>query len=84
MTPLTPRQLEILARLADPDEPTYRSVAHDLGVAESTIRNQVETAHQRLEVHTTAGAWARLGWLVAPTPDEARAMGVDARFTVDP
>lgn len=80
MIVLTPRQLEVLARLAGSDEPTYASAAHDLGIAEATVRNHVSVALARLGVRSTAGAWVRLGWLVAPSSEEARAMGVDSRF----
>lgn len=77
MTPLTPRQLEVLARLAGPGAPSRREVANAMGVTEHTIKNHISNAFARLGVESLVGAWQKLGWLVAPSVEVAREMGVD-------
>jgi DNA-binding CsgD family transcriptional regulator len=53
---LTPRQLELLRRVARGD--TNRQVAHDLGVSEGTVRKHLENIYRRLEVQSRTEAVA--------------------------
>lgn len=53
---LTPRQFEILSLLADHPDMTTFEVALRLGVAHSTVRNQLSQAYWRLGVRTRAAA----------------------------
>lgn len=57
---LTPRQLEILSLLTTHPDMTTFEVALRLGVAHSTVRNQLSQAYGRLGVSTRAAAIARL------------------------
>ncbi len=60
---LTPRQLELLRRVARGD--TNRQVARDLGLSEATVRKHLENIYARLEVHSRTEALARVGPLLA-------------------
>lgn len=65
---LTPRQLEILARLADGQSPD--AIARSLGVSRVTVRNHVQAAMERLGARTRLEAAmiaARTGLLSVPT-----------------
>lgn len=57
--PLTPRQVELLRRVARGD--TNRRVARDLGLSEATVRKHLENIYARLDVHSRTEALARVG-----------------------
>ena len=59
---LTPRQLELLRRVARGD--TNRRLARDLGVSEGTVRKHLENIYARLDVHSRTEALARAGDLL--------------------
>lgn len=54
---LTPRQLELLRRVARGD--TNRRIARDLGLSEATVRKHLENTYARLHVHSRTEALAR-------------------------
>jgi DNA-binding CsgD family transcriptional regulator len=56
-TPLTRRELQILARLFDVDEPTQERAARDLGMSVSGLRDALRRAFAKLAVHTLLGAY---------------------------
>ncbi|HYO20526.1 MAG TPA: LuxR C-terminal-related transcriptional regulator [Dermatophilaceae bacterium] len=60
---LTPRQLELLRRVAVGD--TNRQVGRDLGLSEGTVRKHMEDIYARLEVHSRTEALTKVGYLVA-------------------
>jgi len=60
--PLTPRQLELLRRVARGD--TNRRIARDLGLSEATVRKHLENTYARLQVHSRTEALARVGPLL--------------------
>jgi DNA-binding CsgD family transcriptional regulator len=53
---LTPRQVELLRRLARGD--TNRQLARDLGLSEATVRKHLENIYTRLHVHSRTEALA--------------------------
>jgi DNA-binding CsgD family transcriptional regulator len=55
---LTPRQLELLRRVAVGD--TNRQVARDLGLSEGTVRKHLEHIYARLGVHSRTEAVAQI------------------------
>lgn len=57
--PLTPRQVELLRRVARGD--TNRRVARDLGLSEATVRKHLENIYARLDVHSRTEALAKVG-----------------------
>ena len=59
---LTPRQTELLSRVARGD--TNRQAARDLGVSEGTVRKHLEKIYARLDVHSRTEALARAGDLL--------------------
>lgn len=59
---LTPRQVELLRRVARGD--TNRRLARDLGVSEGTVRKHLENIYARLDVHSRTEALARAGYLL--------------------
>lgn len=59
---LTPRQLQLLRRVAIGD--TNRQVARDLGLSEATVRKHLENVYARLGVHSRTEALARTGTLL--------------------
>ncbi len=59
---LTPRQLELMRRVARGD--TNRRIARDLGLSEATVRKHLENAYARLDVHSRTEALARVGPLL--------------------
>jgi len=52
--PLTPRELELLARLADGH--SYQSSASGLGITVNTVRNHIRSIYEKLQVHTQTEA----------------------------
>lgn len=60
---LTPRQLEILTLCASHPDNSAEQIAAQLGIAGSTVRNQLSDAYERLQVHTKAAAIARARYL---------------------
>lgn len=63
--PLTPRQAEVLALLAEGY--TTQQIATRLYIAPATVRNHVQEIMERLDVHTRLAAVARANGL--PTSD---------------
>jgi DNA-binding CsgD family transcriptional regulator len=59
---LTPRQLELLRRVARGD--TNRQIARGLGLSEATVRKHLENIYARLDVHSRTEALARVGLLL--------------------
>lgn len=59
---LTPRQVELLRRLARGD--TNRQLARDIGLSEATVRKHLENVYSRLDVHSRTEAVARAGSLL--------------------
>lgn len=59
---LTPRQVELLRRVARGD--TNRQLARDLGLSEGTVRKHLENIYARLDVHSRTEALARVGDLI--------------------
>lgn len=59
---LTPRQVELLRRLAR--GATNRQLARDLGLSEATVRKHLENAYARLDVHSRTEALARVSSLL--------------------
>ncbi len=55
---LTPRQLQLLRRVADGH--TNRQIARDLGLSEGTVRKHLEHIYARLEVGSRTEALARM------------------------
>ena len=53
--PLTPRERELILRCSEPGA-TQESVAEELGLAVSTVRNTLRGAYRALGVHTLAQA----------------------------
>ena len=60
---LTPRQLELLRRVATGD--TNRQAARDLGLSEATVRKHLENIYTRLDVHSRTEALTKVGHLLA-------------------
>lgn len=56
---LTPRQVELMARVARGE--TNRRIARDLGLSEATVRKHLENVYARLDVHSRTEALARIG-----------------------
>lgn len=52
--PLTPRELELLARLSDGH--SYQSSASGLGITVNTVRNHIRSIYEKLHVHTQTEA----------------------------
>jgi len=52
--PLTPREIELLALLADGN--SYQSSASDLGISANTVRNFIRSIYEKLQVHTQTEA----------------------------
>jgi DNA-binding CsgD family transcriptional regulator len=71
VNPLTPRQAQILARLAT--GMTMREIAAELGISVSTVKNHLAVIYRTLGVHNSAGAFTKMGWIKteadAPPPD---------------
>lgn len=61
---LTPAELETL-RLASSGR-GYKAIAIDAGVSEQTIKNQLASARDKLNVNSTIAAFVAVGWLRAP------------------
>lgn len=59
---LTPRQLQLLRRVAIGD--TNRQIARDLGLSEATVRKHLENVYARLGVHSRTEALAHTGSLL--------------------
>jgi DNA-binding CsgD family transcriptional regulator len=59
---LTPRQLQLLRRVAIGD--TNRQIARDLGLSEATVRKHLENVYARLGVHSRTEALASTGSLL--------------------
>jgi DNA-binding CsgD family transcriptional regulator len=59
---LTPRQVELLRRLARGH--TNRRLARDLGLSEATVRKHLENIYARLDVHSRTEALARAATLL--------------------
>jgi DNA-binding NarL/FixJ family response regulator len=57
---LTPRQLEIIDLLSRPGA-TQPKVAAELGIAEQTVKNHLQTAYDRLDVTSFGQAVRALG-----------------------
>lgn len=72
------RQRDIIARLAVPGA-SIRSVAHDLGLAESTVKNSLTDLYRRLGVASALQAYAALVDRPVPArgdpPDEMTVAG---------
>lgn len=79
-SPLTPRHLEILSRVARGR--TNRQVGEDLGISERTVRNHLRAIQHRLatsdRTHAVVMAIGR-GWIAIPIeperPDDAPTPG---------
>lgn len=56
---LTSRQLEILVYCASDPDLSTEQIATQMGIASSTIRNQLSEIYERLNVHTKAAAIAK-------------------------
>jgi DNA-binding NarL/FixJ family response regulator len=52
--PLTPRELELLSRLADGH--SYQSSASKLGITVNTVRNHIRSIYDKLQVHSQSEA----------------------------
>lgn len=52
--PLTPREIQLLAALADGH--SYDSAAVDLGVTPNTVRSHIRSIYEKLQVHTQTEA----------------------------
>ena len=52
--PLTPREIELLALLADGH--SYQSSASGLGISANTVRNFIRSIYEKLQVHTQTEA----------------------------
>jgi DNA-binding NarL/FixJ family response regulator len=61
---LTPRQYAIIRRRALAQ--SYDVIAHELGIAPSTVKVHIDKAYTRLGVNTLIEALLTLGWLVVP------------------
>ena len=70
--PLSPGELKILSLcITEPDKSTTE-IAHELGVAPQTIRNQLANCYRKLEVHNRAAAIVKaksLGLFDTPSSD---------------
>jgi DNA-binding CsgD family transcriptional regulator len=60
---LTPRQLQLLRRVADGH--TNRRIARDFGLSEATVRKHLEHIYARLEVNSRTEALARMRHILA-------------------
>jgi DNA-binding CsgD family transcriptional regulator len=60
---LTPRQLQLLRRVADGH--TNRQIARDVGLSEGTVRKHLEHIRTRLEIGSRTEALARLRDILA-------------------
>jgi len=63
-TPLTPREVELLAAYAELDD--WQEVARRLGIALTTTKSHAAAAYAKLGVQTAVGAFRVLGWLAPP------------------
>jgi len=64
MIPPTPRQLQILQRVAEGD--TFRKIALDLGICHGTVKNQMLNIRRRINARSSENAVAiafREGWI---------------------
>jgi len=52
--PLTPRELELLSRIADGH--SYQSSASALGITVNTVRNHIRSIYEKLQVHSQSEA----------------------------
>ena len=75
-TPLTAREIEILAayaRLSD-----QRCVAHEKRISVHTVKNLLESAYGRLDVTNVIEAYYVLGWLQVPAYQTPRSTAEEA------
>lgn len=62
MNRLSPRELQILRRLAEGD--SYKAIAQRFGIKVQTVNDHIKNLYRKLEVHSRAHAAARyLRWV---------------------
>lgn len=79
--PLTPREWEVLAALANATG--NQATADELGISLQTVKNIAHAAYTKLGVTSLIQACRLLGWLRVPAPDEVERQETTERLILE-